>query len=127
MSVSNRVGPVIFSNRKARDHLERHGSVVTFRTSDRTTGETHVRYERTGTKQHDCFIMKLADVAGIELEENLEHYYSQAGFSSADEWKDAIRELHGEVPDEGYLYRVDLPVGEAGNSDTENYHPGGDR
>lgn len=105
---NNRVGPVIFSNEKARRYLEDTGQVVTFRTRDRTTGETHIRYERTGRKQYDCHIMKMVDGAGEYLEEKLEEYYAQAGFSSPEEWKDAIREMHGEVPDSGYLYQVSL-------------------
>ena len=108
---TNRVGPVIFSNRKARSHLERHGEVYTFRTSDRTTGETHVRYERTGKKQYDCLIHKYADVAFEELEDTLDALHAEAGFSSGDGWREAIREMHGDVPDEGYIYHVILPDG----------------
>jgi hypothetical protein len=99
-------GPVIFSNEKARRQLVSKGAVVTFRTTDRTTGETHVRYSRTGSKEFDCQIMKLADLAEPRLTEELERYHEEAGFESATAWKKAIREMHGEVPDEGYLYKV---------------------
>lgn len=105
----NRVGPVIFSNARARERLEDHGSVVTFRTSDRTTGDTHVRYNRTGAKQYDCTIRKLTRVNEGQLFQRLAEYHQQAGFDSAEDWLDAIQDLHGHVPDKGYLYRVVLP------------------
>lgn len=105
------VGPVIFSNRDARSYLESAGQVYTFRTRDRTTGSTHVRYERTGRKQYDCIIQKHASVADDELQDALDALSEQAGFSSGDEWRAAIREMHGEMPDEGHIYHVILPNG----------------
>lgn len=99
-------GPVIFSNEDARNQLVTEGEVITFRTSNRTTGETHVRFSRTGSKEFDCHIMRLDDLAEPQLSIELERYHEEAGFESAEAWKDAIREMHGEVPKEGYLYKV---------------------
>ncbi|WP_185977168.1 3'-5' exonuclease [Haloglomus irregulare] len=104
-----RVGPVIFANERARAQLEEHGHVLTFRTSDRTTGETHVRYGRTEPKQYDC---EIELVEHTEERRTIYHrmaeFYHQAGFDGPSEWERAIEEFHGEVPEEGWFYRVTI-------------------
>ena len=112
-----RVGPVLFTREEPRAYLEQHGEVFTFRTSDRTTGGTHVRYERTGKKQHDCTIQKWGDVAGEDLDRHLDLLAEAAGFADGNEWREAIREIHGDVPDSGYIYHVCLIGADSPGSD----------
>jgi hypothetical protein len=103
---TGRVGPIIFSHDRARQYLINNGIVVTFRTDARTTGETHVRFERTGEKQFDARVVLLADRAHEGIDDALEEWYARAGFSSAEEWRRAIVDLNGAVPGEGYFYEV---------------------
>jgi len=101
------VGPVILSVEKAREHLAEHGVVFSFRTRDRTTGETWYRASRTGEKCGDCRIESEVRVhADNPIGWYLEAYVGSSGFDNTEEWVDAIRDLHGEVPDEGYIYRI---------------------
>lgn len=101
-------GPIVFSNPVAREQLEEEGEVVTFRSSERTTGETWYRSSRTGPK--------LGDVV-VELERTVPEWgvawlsdktIQLSGFGSAAEWEAAIAELHGEPGQAGYLYHVEL-------------------
>ena len=46
MSESNHVGPNVFADETARGQLVEHGEVVTFRASERTTGDTWWRTSR---------------------------------------------------------------------------------
>lgn len=98
------VGPIVFSNETARSQLVEHGFVVTFRTSDRTTGETWWRESRTGPKRGDVEVSKLraVDANNPEWFEGYERY---SGFEDAAAWRDAISSIHGELP-EGFLYGV---------------------
>ena len=51
--MSSQVGPIIFGNPTARKQFLDNGEVYTFRTSDRTTGDTWARATRTGEKLVD--------------------------------------------------------------------------
>ena len=106
MSESQHVGPVIFANETARGQLEEHGVVITFRTRERTTGNTWWRESRTGPKRGDVLIFKEEDVDPRNPRSPLEHWVGLSGFDSVEQWLAAIEELHGEVPEGGYLYRV---------------------
>lgn len=101
------VGPVIFSDEIARSQLVEEGVVVTFRTSERTTGETWWRKTRTGTKEGDCYITRIQTVDASEAEQ-LAPYRRLSGFESVSDWQAAIRELNGNLG-EGILYRVRKP------------------
>jgi hypothetical protein len=101
------VGPVIMAHPIARGALESTGACMSFRTSDRTTGHTHYRYERTGTKQGDVTISQVSD----EIEptaENLHEYRPLSGFSNTEQWREAIEEVHGSTDVTGYVYRIEL-------------------
>ena len=101
-----RTGPVIMGHPTARAQLETDGVVLSFRTSDRTTGETHYRYERTGTSQGAVRITKETD----RMHPNsisLVPYYPLSGFASTEDWVDAIKEMHGAL-NYGYIYRIEL-------------------
>lgn len=105
MTQSTMVGPIIFANSTARKQLRNHGVVVTFRTSERTTGETWWRKSRFGTKEGDVTVEQVA-VVDPTVDAELEPYVSLSGFESVGEWQQAIRELHNSIPPEGRLYRV---------------------
>jgi len=101
------VGPVILSVDAAREHLEEHGEVFSFRTRGRTTGESWYRASRTGEKCGDCRIeLEVRVHADNPTEWYLEAYVGSSGFDNIEEWVGAIRNLHGTVPDEGYIYRI---------------------
>lgn len=97
-------GPIIFSDETARNQLVNHGEVITFRKSERTTGETWWRKTRLGEKEGDVTV-ELEKVVE-PCENGLEQYVDLSGFDSVSEWQNAICELNGELPDRGYLYRV---------------------
>jgi len=104
---SNHVGPIVFADERARRQLVDDGEVITFRISDRTTGETWWRESRTGVKQGDCRVELLGPVDPAD-KCVLMAYYREAGFESVDAWQEAIRELNGDLSD-GFLYRVTIP------------------
>lgn len=102
---SNRVGLVIMGHPVARSCLESAGIVFSFRTSDRTTGNTHYRYKRTGKKQGDVTIQQVTE--RIEsTAENLEPYRHLSGFSTVEEWQEAIEDVHGSIEESGFVYRI---------------------
>ena len=103
----SQVGPVIMGHPIARACLESGGVVYSFRTSDRTTGETHYRYERTGQKQGDVLITQETDRI-LPTVDNLREFSPTSGFASASEWREAIRDVHGDVETPGFVYRIVL-------------------
>ena len=104
MSESQHVGPIIMSNDTARRQLVEHGVVVTFRASERTTGQTWWRESRTGPKQGDCTVERIGVVDPSERSA-LRPSQPLSGFASVRDWQDAIESLHGGLS-EGVLYRV---------------------
>jgi len=84
------VGPVIFSDAIAREQLTKEGEVVTFRTSERTTGSTWWRESRTGPKQGDCHIEKIGSVDAAD-DSDLAPYRDRSGFDSVAEWQSLQR------------------------------------
>lgn len=101
-----RVGPVIMGHPIARSCLESAGVVFSFRTSNRTTGNTHYRYKRTGKKQGDVTISQVSSQIKPTAA-NLEPYSHLSGFSNVDEWIEAIEEVHGDV-ESGYVYQIEM-------------------
>jgi hypothetical protein len=102
------VGPIIFSHRVPRAQLCNEGTVVTYRTSDRTTGETWWRKSRTGPKQGDVIVEEIGvgDVSYLTLAAHVE----ESGFASVEQWLDAIREVHETRSlAGGHLYRATAP------------------
>lgn len=101
---STHVGPIVFADADARRRLQQSGDVVTFRVSERTTGDTWWRKSRTGEKMGDCRVECIGAVDPSDRSV-LMAYYREAGFDSVSDWQDAIADLNGELT-EGYLYRV---------------------
>ena len=109
MIQSNRVGPVIFAHRIARGQLQSVGEVITYRAGadHRTTGRTHARWKRTGTKQLDVEITHLTRCNAVLDNRILAAARPLSGFESVREWKEAIKEMNGGTwPREGHLYHV---------------------
>jgi hypothetical protein len=107
MSTSNHVGPIIFADENARQRLQEQGWVVTFRASQRTTGETWWRKSRTGSKEGDVIVTEIGEADASEIA-TLRPYARPAGFETPEDWQTAIRELNGNLP-RGYLYEARLP------------------
>lgn len=103
---SGHVGPIIFGNEAAREQLLSEGRVHTFRTRDRTTGETWARASRTGPKLADVTVEQVAHLAAPSPSD-LREWAATSGFASADAWWDAIESVHGD-PTSGYIYEVTL-------------------
>lgn len=100
------VGPIIFSNETARQQLVDHGEVITFRTDERTTGDTWWRASRTGEKRGDVVVEKLR-VVDPRDPFDLTPAVDLSGFPSVLKWQSAIEQLHGgELPEIGILYRA---------------------
>lgn len=106
-STSGTVGPIIFSNRIARDQLLRESEVVTFRKSTRTTGDTWWRESRLGPKEGDVEVTEIGKINPIETDK-LAQYRELSGFETVKEWQQAIRSLNGSLPKSGFLYHVFL-------------------
>lgn len=103
---TSHTGPIIFADETARRQLVEEGEVVTFRTSERTTGETWWRESRTGEKQGDVTVELLAGAVRVAPHSShLIEYRYLSGFETVDEWVDAIEELNDDV-ERGRLYRV---------------------
>ncbi len=100
---SGHVGPIIFANDIARAQLEEHGEVTTFRTSDRTTGDTWWRTSRTGPKEGDVHVEQVAEVDPAT--DDLAEYWELSGFDSVEHWREAIQDVHGSL-ETGYVYRT---------------------
>lgn len=101
---NSHVGPIIFANETARGQLEEDGEVVSFRTSDRTTGYTWWRESRTGPKRGDVHVECVVEDVDVR---DLADYVELSGFDSVEDWQAAIRDVHGEsARTGGYLYRV---------------------
>lgn len=106
-SGTSHVGPIIFGNETARNQLVEEYEVITFRTSERTVGETWWRESRTGPKKGDVLVEKIR-VVDPRNPFDLDAAQPLSGFESVGDWMAAIEELHGELPDVGILYRARL-------------------
>jgi len=111
------VGPIIFGHPTARGQLVEHGEVVTFRTSERTTGSTWWRESRTGPKQGDVQVELIGPADAVE--DDLAEYAELSGFESWQAWRDAIVDVHGGETS-GYLYWATTDAKEANRLGTIN-------
>ena len=106
MSDSSHVGPIVFADATARNQLVEEGEVVTFRTSQRTIGETWWRRSRTGPKCGDVVVEEIGECDPRNLDE-LNPHGPLSGFQSARDWQLAISSINDGL-EPGYLYRVRL-------------------
>lgn len=105
------VGPIIFAKETAREQLLDEGVVYTFRTSDRTTGETWARASRTGPKIADVVVEKVCAIPAPRKEDLATRWARRSGFGTKHGWWAAIEDVHGE-PQVGYVYRCLLVEGD---------------
>lgn len=103
--MSNQVGPIMFGRERPRRQLLECEVVYSFRTRDRTTGETWARASRTGPKIADVTVENEKAIRR-PTKQNLAEWADQSGFESVDEWWDAIVDVHGDSHDVGVIYRV---------------------
>ena len=98
-------GPIVFSHPAPRTQLRLEGMVITFRESKRTTGETWWRESRTGPKEGDVIVRHLRE---CDPHDNslLRKAVQFSGFPSVENWREAMVELNGGMPDRGHLYEV---------------------
>lgn len=104
---------MIFSSKKALDHLMKYGRVVTFRIRERKEGYDWITDRRGGRKIADVKV-KLIDV--IEEPSNRAtvflKYLRDSGFNSVGEWWDEIVNLNGMnkfyKAEKGYFYLVEI-------------------
>lgn len=115
---NSQTGPIIFSNKTARQQLVDEGEVITFRSSRRTTGSTWWRKSRTGPKQGDCHVEFVAGAISPTDDEELEPYFELSGFESIEAWRDAMGGLNDGIPATGFLYRATTPQDSSGGADT---------
>jgi DNA-binding Lrp family transcriptional regulator len=101
---SGHVGPIVFSDESARSQLVNQGKVVTFRSDQRTTGKTHWRTGRTGTKQGDVIVTEIEKV-DPQNDGEIEPYRPLSGFDTVTEWKESIKNMSDDVT-YGHLYLV---------------------
>lgn len=104
---SSHVGPIIFGNETARRQLLDEGEVYTFRTSDRTTGETWARASRTGEKIADVTVEKVCAIPAPYKNDLSHEWARKSGFGTPAAWWSAIEDVHGK-PDVGHVYEVAL-------------------
>lgn len=111
---SDRVGPIIFGHETARDQLLSEGIVATFRATERSTGDTWARWERTGPKKADVVVREIGatTLGSRDAQDDLPWftfgtYAKWSGFGTPKAWAQAIREVHGPIT-EGVVYEVEL-------------------
>jgi hypothetical protein len=102
---NNHVGPIIFGNPTARAQLLDEGEVYTFRTRDRTTGDTWARASRTGEKLVNVTVEQVGSIEDPNADALRDEWATQSGFGTVERWWNAIEDVHG-PPETGYVYHV---------------------
>lgn len=104
--------PMIFGVDEAFKQLRDEGVVTTFRTRRRGPERVWVRRSRTGKKEFDAEIVDVYPVypfhEGSNIPGSAQHvrvFADWSGFDSVSDWRDAIRDTHGEV-EQGYVHVV---------------------
>ena len=101
-------GPISFSDPDARRHLLRQEEVYSLRPEDRTTGETWLRWSRTGPKVGEVRVERVVEEVDGDA---LRRFSDRSGLGSAESWRTAAQVLHStgeDVLDGLSIYRVDL-------------------
>lgn len=102
--------PIVFGSDEAFRHLEEEGVVYTFRTDEKKpSGPVWVRRSRTGEKEFDATLFRVGHIDSFP--EDLQLWADQSGFGTAEDWLEEIKEIHGEVPDSGYVFCVQRTSG----------------
>lgn len=112
------VGPIIFGHESARSQLLDEGEVYTFRTSERTTGETWARASRTGPKIADVTVEKVCAIPAPSPGDFNREWGRKSGFGTVESWWNGIHDVHGENIQSGVVYHVTLR-GEGATANTQ--------
>lgn len=96
--------PMVFSNSTAFLHLKTRGEVYSFRKNRKSEGKVWIRRSRTGEKEFDASRVEVGQVTATI--DNIEAWADKSGFSSAEDWLEAIEEFAGEENPEGFIYKV---------------------
>lgn len=98
---------ISFTNEKAWEHLKEFGFVTTFRPKrERPDIKTWANRGRGEPKEFDVLVTELGKVVFGEDEQVMHRTAGASGFGSPPVWRNAIREIHGEIPDQGWIYLV---------------------
>jgi len=84
------------------------GEIYTLRPRSRTTGETWLRYSRTGPKRGDVVVERVVDEP---TRQDLGRYADRSGLETPERWRTAAAALHSadsDVLDGLAVYRVEL-------------------
>lgn len=98
--------PMIFGHDTAFTQLQENGRVASFRTKKRLRGPVWIRRSRTGPKEFDAEIVEVQEVTAENMMRKLNYWGVLSGFDSADAWRQAIHEVHGDDIEEGYIHIV---------------------
>jgi len=112
-------GPIAFSHPEARAHLLMTGEVFTLRPRGRTTGETWLRYSRTGPKRGDVLVERVVDEP---TRHDLGRFADRSGLGTPERWRTAAAALHSadsDVLDGLAVYRVELLRGPGDLEETD--------
>lgn len=97
-----------FADDTAFGHLDNEGYVFTYRKNRRSepNGDVWVNRGRgtSGVFYGECREVEREVPPAKDV---LNPYASESGFGTSDEWRAAIHELNGELPETGFIYRVD--------------------
>jgi len=106
--------PIIFSADPAFEQLRDEGTVATFRSQEKQTGDVWVRRTRTGEKEFDAEITKVVKAHPAHPPDLIQHA-EISGFNSVGDWADKIKELHGNLSP-GYIHIIEKKEGGNGGS-----------
>ena len=98
---------ISFSNDDVFSFLEQYGYVATFRSSrrKRPNCKTWCNRGRGQEKEFDVRIVEIGEVRPFDAGTNMVDFEIASGLGGLENWRDAIREFHGEVKS-GWLYIV---------------------
>lgn len=96
-----------FTNDRVWNFLVKYGYVSTFRPKRKNPNtKTWVNRGRGEPKDFDCLVTELGKVRFGEDEKVMHHFVESSSFPDIYQWKNAIINLHGDLPEEGYIYLV---------------------
>lgn len=107
---------MVLSEGPARTQLSAVGGVVVFRATTRPTGPFEWRASETGPARGEVLV---SEIGQVEPDDDtvLRSYRNLTGFTSLNEWREAIRAGNDGLPESGWLYYVAYPADPARTED----------
>jgi len=94
---------MIFVDPKPRNFLLNEGLVYTFRVKRRKKlGNDWLTDKRGGRKIANIIVLEMLEIQP----EDLSSFVGWSGFSTLEEWHEAIKRINGFIPSKGWLYLV---------------------